>query len=172
MEAVGMAVARFFMAIWKMFDGFKKRNGNGGQQIPLGTDPNSSAQRQVSMLESLNQFKEEFAGIILAKAQSKMRGSSTQTDANRDGTCTMSAGWKITWSDAHEKWISYSGQNTVTIAFHGSYFLNANGAIGLTIEGLTFSSPSAGTYPGGIYLKVHQGTSFAGTQSRLSLIHI
>lgn len=69
-----------------MVDGFKKRNGNGGQQIPLGTDPNSSAQRQVSMLESLNQFREEFAGITLAKAQSKMRGSSTQTDANRDGS--------------------------------------------------------------------------------------
>jgi hypothetical protein len=82
----------------------------------------------------------------------------------------MSADWNFTWSDAREKWIPYSGQNTVTIAFHGSYFLNTNGATGLTIEGLTFSSQARVHHILAEYTSTaHQGTSFAGTRSRIAL---
>jgi hypothetical protein len=86
----------------------------------------------------------------LAKAQSKMRGSSIKLTQIEAGTYTRHANWTFSSADSTEKWIPYNGRGSVTIALNGTYFLNTSGVTGLTIEGLNFSYPSAGTYPGGI----------------------
>jgi hypothetical protein len=57
----------------------------------------------------------------LAKAQSAMQSGSVKLTEIETGTYTMSANWDFTSADANEKWLPYSGQNTVTLAFGGTY---------------------------------------------------
>jgi len=86
----------------------------------------------------------------LAKAQSAMRGSSTnKTTTIRAGTYSIAGTtFAFTSVDNGETWIPYAGEKVI-LDGGGTGFLSAQQVTNLTIEGLTFQNLAGGTGPGG-----------------------
>ncbi len=87
----------------------------------------------------------------LSKAKSMMEGEAIKTTTIRGGTYSVASNFTLSSSDANETWLPYFGE-TVILDGAGKGYMQAIGANGLTIDGLTFQHLARGPHGGGLYL--------------------
>ena len=74
----------------------------------------------------------------LGRAQTVARTASAKRIGVEGGTYVLGTGWTFDSSDAGEVWLSYPTQGGAVIDGASAYYVEANGATSLAIDGLTF----------------------------------
>jgi len=87
----------------------------------------------------------------LSKAKSMMEGGAIKTTTIREGTYSIASNFTLSSLDVNETWLPYFGENVI-LDGGGNGYMQAIGANGLTIEGLTLQHLTRGPQGAGLAL--------------------